>query len=202
MNNNLSAAPSSSKQSISSFTSYSQHRSHLLVRSVSSRDSGIYRCDSDLTGEASVQVYVVAQEDLMKSLHLHGSAVEHKHISPQKTSQNGNGGSASMKKGRTYLDNINTYSSSSHDDDDGRGNSFYHHPTKSLTSHHTDYSIKSHSKHNNKSNSHLIENIWNIPTSSSSTSSISSKKLNNILALMAWIIIATVKGYIRNKHFL
>ena len=44
-----------------------------MVRSVTPRDTGLYRCDSDLTGEASVQVYVVPPEDLMKSLHLHGA---------------------------------------------------------------------------------------------------------------------------------
>ena len=45
-----------------SSSTYVQHRSHLLVRNVGPKDSGRYRCDSDLTGEASVQVYVVKED--------------------------------------------------------------------------------------------------------------------------------------------
>ena len=36
-----------------------QHRSHLIVRRVRKRDGGRYRCSSDLTGEAHVDVKVV-----------------------------------------------------------------------------------------------------------------------------------------------
>ena len=35
------------------------HRSHLIVRGVRSRDSGRYRCSSDLSGEAHVDVAVI-----------------------------------------------------------------------------------------------------------------------------------------------
>lgn len=43
------------------------HQSEMLIRNVSARDSGVYRCNSDLTDEAKITVYVV-EEDL-KSLH-------------------------------------------------------------------------------------------------------------------------------------
>lgn len=43
------------------------HQSEMVIRNVSDRDSGHYRCDSDLTDEASITVYVV-EEDL-KSLY-------------------------------------------------------------------------------------------------------------------------------------
>ena len=102
-------------------TSYIQHRSHLLVRSVTPRDTGVYRCDSDLTGEASVQVYVVAPEDLMKSLHLHGaldptgdlSKTLRGHEEEELTSSN------------------NAYSSFTSRVDDHRRKSFYDHRSKS-----------------------------------------------------------------------
>ena len=35
------------------------HRSHLIVREVKQRDSGRYRCSSDLTGESHIDVVVV-----------------------------------------------------------------------------------------------------------------------------------------------
>lgn len=43
------------------------HQSEMVIRNVSARDSGNYRCNSDLTDEARITVYVV-EEDL-KSLH-------------------------------------------------------------------------------------------------------------------------------------
>ncbi len=45
---------------------YPRHYSRLTIDSVSQSDSGEYRCDSDLTGEASVNVYVVRAD--LKSL--------------------------------------------------------------------------------------------------------------------------------------
>ena len=50
-----------------SSSTYVQHRSHLLVRNVSPKDSGTYRCGSDLTSEATVEVFVVRED--FKSLH-------------------------------------------------------------------------------------------------------------------------------------
>jgi len=42
--------------------------SHLIVDNVTLDDGGLYKCDSDLTGEESVQVQVVEQD--FKSLYL------------------------------------------------------------------------------------------------------------------------------------
>ncbi len=63
-------APTNDVSENSSYSSYSypRHLSRLVVDSVSESDSGEYRCDSDLTGEASVTVYVVRAD--LKSLHL------------------------------------------------------------------------------------------------------------------------------------
>jgi hypothetical protein len=128
--------------------SYIQHRSHLLVRSVSPHDTGVYRCDSDLTGEASVQVYVVAPEDLMKSLHLQGA------LEKSDSSKIFRGKVEEPYKPVTTSDTYSSFTSRV----DGHGsNSFYDHPTKS------------HSQ-NYKKNQSTIQNIWRMSPSAPSSS--------------------------------
>lgn len=53
----------------------SAHTSHLEVRNVSVADTGQYRCGSDLTSEAAVQVYVVEEDFKSLSLGSHEEAV-------------------------------------------------------------------------------------------------------------------------------
>ena len=130
--------------------SYVQHRSHLLVRSVGPQDSGVYRCDSDLTGEASVQVYVVDQEDLMKSLHLHGAFDK-------------NDLSETLRVNDKELEGrkpSNTYSSFLSRDSEQDSNSFYDHPIKS---HSPDYKTPTLNK------SDHMGNIWKVSPSSTSS---------------------------------
>ena len=104
-----------------------------MVRSVTPRDTGLYRCDSDLTGEASVQVYVVPPEDLMKSLHLHG-AVEQSDSS--KTLRDHN----VETPHRSRVTKSDTHSSFTSRVDDSHGsNSFYDHPTKSHSQNYKNY---------------------------------------------------------------
>ncbi len=74
--NSSSSSFSSSSSSLSSGVDdvgsfYPQHLSELVVDSVTESDSGEYRCDSDLTGEARVSVYVVRAD--LKSLHVGAS---------------------------------------------------------------------------------------------------------------------------------
>ena len=154
---------------------YIQHRSHLLVRSVSPRDTGVYRCDSDLTGEASVQVYVVPPEDLMKSLHLHG-ALDQTDLSKTFRSN------GEEVKGRTPS---NAYSSFISRVDDYGSNSFYDHPTKS---HSEDY------KNYKKNQSNYVQNIWKMSPSSTSSANF---KLNlaSSLALIS-LMIALIFEYL------
>ena len=131
--------------------SYIQHRSHLLVRSVSPHDTGVYRCDSDLTGEASVQVYVVAPEDLMKSLHLHGA------LEKSDSSKIFRGEVEGPYKPVTTSDTYSSFTSRV----DGHGsNSFYDHPTKSHSQNYKNY----------KKNQSTIQNIWRMSPSSPSSS--------------------------------
>ena len=130
--------------------SYVQHRSHLLVRSVGPRDSGVYRCDSDLTGEASVQVYVVDQEDLMKSLHLHGAFDKNDLSETLRLNDK-------ELKGRTTS---NTYSPFLSRDGEQDSNSFYDHPIKS---HSPEYRAPT------KHQSDHIANIWKMSPSSTSS---------------------------------
>ena len=135
--------------------SHIQHRSHLLVRSVTPRDTGLYRCDSDLTGEASVQVYVVPPEDLMKSLHLHGAVEQsdsskilrnHKVETPHRSS----------------VTKSDTHSSFTSRVDDSHGsNSFYDHPTKSHSQNYKNYKM-------NQS----VDVRWMISSSVSTSSSV------------------------------
>ena len=130
---------------------YTQHRSHLLVRSVSPHDSGVYRCDSDLTGEASVHVYVVAPEDLMKSLHLHGA------LEKSDSSKTFRGKVEEPYKRVTTSDTYSSFTSRV----GGHGsNSFYDHPTKS---HSQDYK-------NYKKNQSIVRNIWRMSPSAPSSS--------------------------------
>ena len=155
--------------------SYVQHRSHLLVRSVGPQDSGVYRCDSDLTGEASVQVYVVDQEDLMKSLHLHGAFDK-------------NGLSETLRvndkdvKGRTTS---NTYSSFLSRDGEQDSNSFYDHPIKSNSA---DYKIPTRNK------SDHIANIWKMSPSSTSSAYLPlySKSPSSLTLWMVFLILRGV----------
>ena len=113
--------------------SYTQHRSHLLVRSVSPSDTGLYRCDSDLTGEAFVQVYVVPPEDLMKSLHLQGAV--------EKTDTSENIKDYRIENTKTSrVTKSDTHSSFTSRVDDSHGsNSFYDHPTKSHSQNYKNY---------------------------------------------------------------
>ena len=50
---------SSKKASVSLKTDEKGFRSHLIIDNVTLSDAGIYKCDSDLTGEESVQVGVI-----------------------------------------------------------------------------------------------------------------------------------------------
>ena len=131
--------------------SYIQHRSHLLVRSVGPHDTGVYRCDSDLTGEASVQVYVVAPEDLMKSLHLHGA------LEKSDSSKTFRGKVEEPYKRVTTSDTYSSFTSRV----GGHGsNSFYDHPTKSHSQNYKNY----------KKNQSSVQNIWRMSPSATSSS--------------------------------
>ena len=162
--------------------SYIQHRSHLLVRSVTPSDTGLYRCDSDLTGEAFVQVYVVPPEDLMKSLHLQG-AVEKSDSSDilQKYRVE--------KSQRTRVTQNDKHSSFTSRVDDSHGsNSFYDHPTKSHSQNYKNY------KKNQSSN---VNVPWMI-----SSSSASNLRLNNAsFALFVTIIYKMICILISEKYF-
>ena len=149
--------------------SYTQHRSHLLVRSVSPSDTGLYRCDSDLTGEAFVQVYVVPPEDLMKSLHLQGAVektgssekIQNYRIENSKTSR---------------VTKSDTHSSFTSRVDDSHGsNSFYDHPTKSHSQNYKNY------KKNQSSN---VNVPWMISSSSPSSLSESISKYASFTAMI------------------
>ena len=136
---------------------YVQHRSHLLVRSVGPHDTGVYRCDSDLTKEASVQVYVVAPEDLMKSLHLHG-AVENTDSSKINTfSENAFHDKSKSRVLTTSEDSSFISRAGGH-----KSKSFYDHPTKS---HSQDY--KNYKK--NQTSENNIRSIWRMSPSAPSS---------------------------------
>ena len=150
--------------------SYIQHRSHLLVRSVSPSDTGLYRCDSDLTGEAFVQVYVVPPEDLMKSLHLQG-AVENSDSSQTLQKYR------VEKSQRTRVTKNDKHSSFTSRVDDSHGsNSFYDHPTKSHSQNYKNY----------KKNQTINANVpWMISSSSTLSLSKSDPKYASYILIVA-----------------
>ena len=154
---------------------YTQHRSHLLVRSVSPHDSGVYRCDSDLTGEASVHVYVVAPEDLMKSLHLHGALEK--------------SDSSKIFRGKVEeqpykpVTTSDTYSSFTSRVDGHGSNSFYDHPTKSHSQNYKNY----------KKNQSFVQNIWRMsPSATSSSTDLNVYHHLSLTAPLALIAVITI----------
>ena len=155
----------------------------MLVRSVTPRDTGVYRCDSDLTGEASVQVYVVPPEDLMKSLHLHG-AVE-KTDSSQSLYPVKSKGVKDVTQQNIQVTTSKTYSSFT-----SRGvhksNSFYDHPTKS---HSEDY--KKYLK--NKTRSGNAMNVWKMSPSIPSSAS------NNVLINLFFSIVTALTIFTHSR---
>ena len=150
-------------------SSYILHRSHLLVRSVTPRDTGTYRCDSDLTGEASVEVYVVAPEDLMKSLHLHGALDQ---TDLRKTFRS----NSEEVKGLTPS---NAYSSFTSRVDGHGSNAFYDHPTKS---HSEDY------KNYKKNQSNYVQNIWKMSPSATSSACLNLNLVSTLVVISSMII--------------
>ena len=149
--------------------SYTQHRSHLLVRSVSPSDTGLYRCDSDLTGEAFVQVYVVPPEDLMKSLHLQG-AVENTGSSEK----NQNYRIENSPKSRVTKSDTQSSFTSRVDASHG-SNSFYDHPTKSHSQNYKNYK---------KNQTRNVNVPWMISSSSPSSLSESISKYASFTAMI------------------